>query len=127
MLRVASYATTTENAGMKIGSVIEKLRIEREWSQDELADKAGTTKSNLSRIENNSQWPRPELLEKIAAALDMKVYQIFALAESVSLPTAPSPYSKDEETLVKAYKAMEPDAQAHYLGLAHMIAKSKLN
>lgn len=123
--RVARRATKIENPGMKIGSVIEQLRSERGWSQDELADKAGTTKSNLSRIESNSQWPRPELLDAISQAFGVKVYQLFAMAESVKLPVDPVQLNREENQLLAAYKAMEPDQQAAYLEMAKVITKPK--
>lgn len=108
---------------MKIGSVIAQLRSERGWSQDELADKTGTTKSNLSRIENNDQWPRPELLDTISQALGVKVYQLFAIAESVKLPVDPVQLNREENQLISAYKAMEPDQQKAYLDMAIVITK----
>lgn len=110
---------------MKIGSVIAQLRSERGWSQDELADKTGTTKSNLSRIEHNDQWPRPELLDTISQALGVKVYQLFAIAESVKLPVDPVQLNKDENQLLSAYKAMEPDQQAAYLEMAKVFTQPK--
>lgn len=81
---------------MKIGYVIETIRNDRGMSLDDLADKADTTKSSLSRIERNKQWPRPETLEAIAKALGVKVYQIFAAAEGVELPTAPEKHTRAE-------------------------------
>lgn len=110
---------------MKIGSVIEQLRSERGWSQDELADKTGTTKSNLSRIEKNKQWPRPELLDAISQAFEVKVYQLFAMAEAVKLPVDPVQLNREENQLLAAYKAMEPDQQAAYLEMAKVITKPK--
>jgi transcriptional regulator with XRE-family HTH domain len=108
---------------MKIGSVIEQLRSDRGWTLDELADKAGTTKSNLSRIEKNSQWPKPELLDALSQALGVKVYQLFAMAESVKLPVDPLQLNRDENQLLSAFKAMEPDQQVAYLDMAKVLTK----
>lgn len=108
---------------MNIGSIIEKIRNDHGWSQDELADRCGTTKSNLSRIEKNKQWPREDLLEKIASALDVRVYQLFAMAEGASLPTQAPEYNRDERELIKAWRSMDSDAQSNYIGLAKSLAK----
>ncbi len=108
---------------MKIGTTIEHMRIERGWSQDELADRIGITKSSLSRMENDNQWPRPDTLEALAAALEIKVYQLFALADAEPLPTAPPSWVREEQDIVQAYRAMEPDARKQYRELARILAE----
>jgi len=107
---------------MKIGNTIERLRAERGWSLDELAERIGITKSSLSRMENNNQWPRPETLEALAAALEMKIYQLFALADAEPLPTAPPSWVREEQDIIHAYRAMEPDARKQYRELARILA-----
>jgi len=109
-------------AHMKIGNTIEQLRLRRGWSLDELAARIGITKSSLSRMENNNQWPRPETLEALTTALDIKVYQLFALADAEPLPTAPPSWVQDEQDIVQAYRAMEPDARKQYRELARILA-----
>lgn len=106
---------------MKIGSIIERIRNDHGWSQDELADKCGTTKSNISRIEKNKQWPREDLLEKICDTLGLKLYQLFALAENVDLPVLIPEYNKDEHELINAWRCMDNDLRDQYLVLAKSI------
>ncbi|MBU1692309.1 MAG: helix-turn-helix domain-containing protein [Gammaproteobacteria bacterium] len=108
---------------MDIGSIIERLRKQKGLSQDELADKAGTTKSNLSRIEKDNQWPRPDTLEAITAALDIKVYQLFAIAEGERLPVGATEFKKEEWELIGSYRAMEEEQQSAYLALAKAMNK----
>jgi transcriptional regulator with XRE-family HTH domain len=112
---------------MKIGSAIERLRKARGLTQDDLADKAITTKSSLSKIEKDKQWPRPELLEAIASALDVQVYQIFALAEDVDTPLLPDSLAPDEWDFVKGLRAMEPDQRDAYIQLVRTMGKDKKN
>jgi transcriptional regulator with XRE-family HTH domain len=107
---------------MKIGETIAQLRSRRGWSLDDLADRTGITKSSLSRMENDSQWPRPDTLEALTAALDIKIYQLFALAGAEQLPTAPPLWAREEEDIVHAYRAMEPDARKQYRELARILA-----
>lgn len=49
----------------KIGVLIQEARIEKGLTQEELAEKVGTTKSYISKIENNIKEVRLSTLQKI--------------------------------------------------------------
>jgi len=49
----------------KIGALIHEARIEKGLTQKELADKVGTTKSYISKIENDIKEVRLSTLQKI--------------------------------------------------------------
>lgn len=49
----------------KIGALIQEARIEKGMTQEELAIKCGTTKSYISKIENNIKEVRISTLQKI--------------------------------------------------------------
>ena len=49
----------------KIGALIHEARIEMGLTQEELAEKVGTTKSYISKIENNVKEARLSTLQKI--------------------------------------------------------------
>lgn len=49
----------------RIGALIQEARIEKGMTQEELAAKCGTTKSYISRIENNIKEARISTLQKI--------------------------------------------------------------
>ena len=49
----------------KIGALIHEARIEKGLTQEELAKKVGTTKSYISKIENNIKEVRLSTLQKI--------------------------------------------------------------
>ena len=49
----------------KIGALIHEARIEKGLTQEELAEKVGTTKSYISKIENNVKEARISTLQKI--------------------------------------------------------------
>lgn len=49
----------------KIGALIHDTRIEMGMTQQELAEKVGTTKSYISKIENNLKEARISTLQKI--------------------------------------------------------------
>ena len=49
----------------KLGAMIHDARIERGMTQEELAEKCGTSKSYISRIENNIKEVRISTLQRI--------------------------------------------------------------
>ena len=49
----------------KIGALIHDTRLQMGMTQEELAEKAGTTKSYISKIENNIKEARISTLQKI--------------------------------------------------------------
>ncbi len=49
----------------KIGFLLHQARIEKGMTQEELAEKVGTTKSYISKIENNLKEARISTLQKI--------------------------------------------------------------
>lgn len=49
----------------KIGALIHEARLERGLTQQQLAEKVGTTKSYISKIENNIKEVRLSTLQKI--------------------------------------------------------------
>lgn len=49
----------------KIGALIHATRVELGMTQEQLADKVGTTKSYISKIENNLKEARISTLQKI--------------------------------------------------------------
>ena len=49
----------------KIGAMIHEARLQKGMTQEQLAEKAGTTKSYISKIENNVKEVRFSTLQKI--------------------------------------------------------------
>lgn len=49
----------------KLGTLLHKARVEKGMTQAELAEKVGTTKSYISKIENNVKEVRLSTLQKI--------------------------------------------------------------
>lgn len=57
------YEVGYEN--FKIGVMLQQARLEKGMTQEELAEKVGTTKSYISKIENNIKEARISTLRKI--------------------------------------------------------------
>ena len=61
----------------RIGSTIRSLRKERKLSQARFAASIGAARAGLSRIERGHALPTLKTLEKVAAALDMDILDLF--------------------------------------------------
>ena len=51
-------------------------------SQAKLAEKAGITTQYVAMIELTRQFPTPEVLERIAEALEIEAYELFSVSPS---------------------------------------------
>lgn len=49
----------------KVGALLKQARLEKGLTQEELADRVGTSKSYISKIENNIKEARISTLQKI--------------------------------------------------------------
>ena len=56
---------------------VQRLRKKRKWTQDDLAAAAAIEQMAVSLIENRRSNPTIELLEKIAAALEVPFVELF--------------------------------------------------
>ena len=71
---ISSY----REALMPMGEKIQALRNTKDWSQEDLAKKLGTTGPNVSRWENNHGTPSVESLKILSKLFDVSVdYFIF--------------------------------------------------
>lgn len=109
---------------MKLGAVVRHLREQRGWSQDELAFRTHTSAANISRIETGKHWPGTDLLKSLAEALELKVYQLIALAEGVRLKkTQGTKFDHDEEIVLKHFRAMTKEQRELFKEVGASFAK----
>lgn len=66
---------------MTLGEKIRKLRHNGKMTLQDIAGKTGYSKALISRIENDSVSPSINSLVKIASALEIKLYELFAAVE----------------------------------------------
>ena len=52
------------------------------FSQEKLAEKAGISTPFLAMIEVSRKFPTPDVLDRLAGALNIKTYQLFAVPPS---------------------------------------------
>jgi len=60
-----------------LGQNIKNLRVFRQYSQAELAEKADISIIYLSNIERGKKYPKPAILSQIAESLDVEIYELF--------------------------------------------------
>lgn len=60
----------------KYGEAVARLRKQKGWSQEELADKAKLDPKSIVQIENAKRNPTLKTLQKVAAALDVSVSKL---------------------------------------------------
>jgi len=58
---------------------IKENRRKHGLSQEKLAEKAGISTPFVAMIEVSRKFPTPDVLDKIAGALDIKTWQLFAV------------------------------------------------
>jgi len=56
---------------------IKTFRINRGWSQADLAEKADISIPFLSDIERGNKWPYPDTLSRLAKAFTVEVHELF--------------------------------------------------
>jgi transcriptional regulator with XRE-family HTH domain len=57
----------------RIGAAVQRLRTEKGWSQEQLADEANLHRTYISGIERGIRNPTITVLEKVAVALGAKI------------------------------------------------------
>jgi len=62
---------------MIIGRRLRNLREEKNLSQGDIEKRAGLLRCYISRVENGHTIPSLETLERLAAALEVPLYQLF--------------------------------------------------
>jgi transcriptional regulator with XRE-family HTH domain len=88
---------------------VKRLRLEKGWSQKDLADKSGVGQDTISGIESGKHEPRPSTLRKLAEALDAEVVDFFS--ESEELTTRPKESWRSWEEFLE-----EKTGHAHLAG-----------
>jgi len=92
---------------MLIGTRLKTLREERNFSQGDIEKRTGLLRCYISRVENGHTVPSLETLERLAAALELPLYQLFYEGdEPPPLPNL-SKRQTTEEVAMNAEQAKE--------------------
>ena len=120
---------------MKIGRAIYGVRKEKGLKLEAVAIDAGTDAGYLSRIETGGRNPSLVMLEKIAAAMDVPVSQIVAMAEGGGDLTIEGQASNPAEAglteesiqLRQHFRTLTPDNQRALLEIAKVLSRLQRN
>jgi len=66
-----------EEIKIALGINIKNLRLKRQFTQAELAERADISIIYLSNIERGVKYPKPTILSQLAESLDVEVYELF--------------------------------------------------
>lgn len=90
---------------MTTGENIKRIRMEKGYTQKQLAEKCEMYESQIRKYELNKANPKIETLEKIANALDCKVSDIREFDGSIRVKITPE--SIEYDRLIRKHKANE--------------------
>ncbi|RKP49624.1 helix-turn-helix domain-containing protein [Pararobbsia silviterrae] len=79
----------------RIGRHVRALREARQWSQEQLAERAGLNRSYIGEVERGTVIASVVTVDKIAQALDLSLSELLRLAP---LPSGPSSWVASPQT-----------------------------
>ena len=124
---MAQWGVCSENPAMHIGEILKKRRESRFETLEDVAFRAGTDASNLSRIERGLQQPSIALLEALAGALDSRVSELYAEIEQrrqvrgVAEPR--EPWGADLIRLQRHFRMLEAEQRALLIEIAKLLKR----
>lgn len=71
---------------MEFKDIVKQLRIERGWSQQDVADRVGLTKVTISQYENGKRKPSFEMIEALAAAFHVDMNYLLGFTDKIQKP-----------------------------------------
>lgn len=74
---------------MVIGDKLKTLRSQKNMSQGDVEKRTGLLRCYISRVENGHTVPSVDTLEKMAQALEVPTYRLFADDDHVKKPNSP--------------------------------------
>ena len=114
---------------MEIGKRLSALRAAKNLSQGDVEKRTGLLRCYISRVENGHTVPSLETLERLAAALEVEVYQLFYEGEAKpqAVPTAGAEVGaeldKRERVLLTLYRQSDPANKRLLLDIARRTGK----
>jgi transcriptional regulator with XRE-family HTH domain len=92
---------------MVIGTRLKKLREDRSLSQGDIEKRTGLLRCYISRVENGHTVPSLETLERLAAALEIPLFQLFYEGETEPVLPNLSKRRTTEELVLDAEQEKE--------------------
>ena len=71
------------NARNILANNIVYFRLQNGWSQEDFADRLGTTPTYVSNLENAKRNARIDYIDNIAKILNVELFQLFEIRENI--------------------------------------------
>jgi transcriptional regulator with XRE-family HTH domain len=114
---------------MVIGERLKELRGQKKLSQGDVEKRTGLLRCYISRVENGHTVPSVETLERMARALEIPTYRLFADDTHAKKPNIPQsipsrPANAKEDRELRAFAKLFSRIDGKKLGLLfHMASK----
>ncbi len=82
MLRAAKASRPLKVEPLKLGERIRDIRRRNNWTLEDASRRTGLARSTLSKIENEQMSPTFEVVQKLAAGLEIELPQLFEASEA---------------------------------------------
>jgi transcriptional regulator with XRE-family HTH domain len=110
----------------ELGEKIKKLRFEKKWSQDKLAEKVGVGRQYISRYETGKILPNAENLQKVAEVFGVSIDYLLNSNEAQNLASV----GIKDKTLLNLFAEVEKMNENDQLTIRNlleaMVMKNKL-
>lgn len=105
----------------KFSVILKTLRKEHDFTQQELADKSGISRSNINNWENDKSLPLPNGLIALADAFGCSVDYLLGREseEGIIVVSGDFTLSETEKTLIKDFRMLPSRQQSLISGLVH--------
>ncbi len=103
--------STMDNTGLMFQ--IAKFRRARGLTQEELADKIGSTQANLSEIVRGVHMPSIETLRKVAEVFDMEIVDLFEKSD----------VAQAESEIVSIFSKLDADEKKKIIEIARILSR----
>ena len=113
---------------MEFSQIVKSLRLERGWSQQEVADRAGLNKMTISQYENGKRKPSFEVIEALAEIFHVDMNYLLGYTDKIEKPAGDEtdPANKflavtlAEIDLIEAYRHAGAETQAAIRAILHI-------
>lgn len=114
---------------MDYSQKIKELRLERGWSQQDVADRVGLNKMTISQYENGNRKPSLDAIEKLAEVFHVDMNYLLGFTDKIERPagdqTDPDAnkylaVTLTEIRLIEAYRHAGDETQAAVRAVLHM-------
>ena len=105
--------------------ILKRLRKEKGYTQQELANILGVGKSTISMYEVGERVPDYDMLAKIAQVFNVDINILFGTNTPQTRKTAPTPMTEAEAALLELFKRVPADKQNLVLGMIRAAIESQ--